>query len=160
MAIETSILGHSYYHFEDLQLSSKEFYQSIEDTIKSYEYPNLAIARVNYNEGGILSSSREYLRIKRNDYLFYVCAAPFGRSFFISWRLKEEPHIMAELLGWIPFIGKSIVRSFQKKTAFQEDTGIIFKESIKSIIDAMIAEITQTKGLRSKTASQQIASVN
>lgn len=39
MEIQLSTVAHTSYHFEDLPLSSQEFYKSIEAQLKYYEYP-------------------------------------------------------------------------------------------------------------------------
>lgn len=158
MGTEPSILGHSYFHFEDLQLSSKEFYTSVEDTLKSFEYPNLSITHPNFSESGMFSANREYLCIKRKEYLFYVCAAPFGRSFFVSWWLKEQMSMWQVLLNSIPFIGARLGRLYSNKTFFQIDTEILFKESIRRVVNGVVEEISQSKGKRYITS--EVRSLN
>jgi hypothetical protein len=42
-------------------------------------------------EGGLLSARRQYLRLKRERLVFDICAAPFGTSYFFSFRSVELP---------------------------------------------------------------------
>ncbi|TCC93701.1 hypothetical protein EZ428_02720 [Pedobacter frigiditerrae] len=148
MATEKSIVAHSSFHFEDLQLSSQKFYQSVEDTLNSFEYPNLRVTRVNLSEGTFITSSREYLCIQHKEHLFYVCAAPFGRSYFISWWLKEELSLWTFILSIIPFFGERWARNSMKKTFYQQDSEDLFLQSIKKIVEALVEKVTSDKGFR------------
>ena len=71
-------------------MSTKEFYQAVSRRIKEMQYP-VSIHTQEFGEDGWLSPRREYLRIVRGELEYYVCAAPFGRSFFISWWLRQPP---------------------------------------------------------------------
>jgi hypothetical protein len=148
MATENSIVAHSSFHFEDLQLSSKEFYATIEEQLKYYEYPNLRIKRVNFFENSVFSSFREYLCVQYKEHRFYICAAPFGRSYFISWWLKEQMSLWMVLLSYIPFIGARLVRNNTKKSFYQTDTENLFLESIKGVVNALVDKVKQEKGVR------------
>ena len=57
--------------------------------------------RVDFSEGGLLSADRSYLRMQRENLVFDVCAAPFGKSFFFSCRFAEIPIVVTiwHLLG-------------------------------------------------------------
>jgi len=149
MATDTSIVAHSSWHFEDLQLSSKEFYQSLEDQLKYYEYPQLSISRINLSTSGIFTG-REYLCVEFKEYRFYICAAPFGRSYFISWWLKQQPSAWAILLSCIPFFGESLARNSMRKTLYQQDSEDLFMQSIKKNVEAMVHKVTMDKGFLNK----------
>jgi hypothetical protein len=149
MATENSIVAHSSWHFEDLQLSSKEFYQSVEDQLKWYEYPNLRISRVNLTESSFYTG-REYLCIRFKEHHFYICAAPFGRSYFISWWLKEQPSLWTVLLSYIPFFGARLARNSMKKTFYQKDTEDLFLQSIKGVVNTLVDKVKTDKGFLNK----------
>ena len=83
------IISHWYQLIEGLQESSQQFYFLLEHAINERQIPNIDISRIDHREGGALSAKREYLRVRRKEYLFDVCAAPFGNGFFISWWLGE-----------------------------------------------------------------------
>jgi hypothetical protein len=86
--IETKSNWH--HSFSNFQFSSQEFYQRVEESVKKHEIPNVSFSRVTHSQAGIFSSRREYLRISREEYIFDVCAAPFGTDFFVSWWLGES----------------------------------------------------------------------
>ena len=88
------VLSHWYNLIEGLQESAQEFYSSLEQGVASKELPNIKISRIEYKEGGLISAKREYLRIKRKDLIFDVCAAPFGKGFFVSWWLGTKIKII------------------------------------------------------------------
>ena len=88
---ELVILSHWYHLVEGLQESSQEFYKSVEAAVKTRSVPDARISRIDYHEGGILSAKREYLRVRRKELIFDICAAPFETGFFTSWWLGEKP---------------------------------------------------------------------
>ena len=128
----------------DLKFSSDEFYKSCEEAIRKREIPDISFSRVQYSEGGVLSPNREYLHIVRGEYIYDICAAPFGTGFFVSSWYVEKPSFLKRLLRAVPFL-KSYV---EKKTYYEIDTDAIFKsfvhEGMLEAIDAMAA----SKGVR------------
>jgi len=88
------VLQHWIAFVEGFQLSSSEFYDSVEKELKAREVPGMEMARVEFAEGGILSDKRLYLRMVRERLVLDVCAAPFGRSFFFSCRFAEIPAVI------------------------------------------------------------------
>jgi len=148
MATVDTLHKHHHQHFDDLQMSSNEFYSMLEKMITVYEYPDVRCERTTMKEGGMLSSSREYLMIKRKRLVFYVCAAPFGRSFFISWYFTEEANTAANVAEKIPLIGKTIAKDMEHKSYYQYDTELMFTESIKGIIKVAIDKVSAEHGLR------------
>ncbi|HXT39011.1 MAG TPA: hypothetical protein VN887_03215 [Candidatus Angelobacter sp.] len=91
---KAEVLQHWIAFVEGFQLSSSEFYDSVEQELKAREVPGMEMARVEFAEGGILSDKRYYLRMVRERLVFDVCAAPFGRSFFFSCRFAEIPAVI------------------------------------------------------------------
>lgn len=142
------IHGHSYRHFGDLQMSSKEFYANLEKTIREYQFPNVSCKPVAFWEGGLLSDQREYLRISYLEFRYHVCAAPFGRSFFVSWWLEETEDWLLALLGRIPLIGRLFRPG--KKTYYQIDAELIFTESIEALVRAAVASVAAEHGYRAE----------
>jgi hypothetical protein len=78
----------------DFNTSVREFYDAIEKELKERRVPDLALHRIDWNEGGLLSAKREYLRLTRERLVFDICAAPFGSSFFFSCRFAEIPAVI------------------------------------------------------------------
>ncbi len=143
------IHGHSYRHFGDLQLSSREFYADLERTIGEYQFPNVTCKQVDFWEGGLLSDRREYLRISHRDLRYHVCAAPFGRSFFVSWWLEETEDWVLALLGRIPLIGR-IFRP-EKKTYYEIDAELIFTASIEALVVEAVNRVAAEHGYRAES---------
>lgn len=89
MVAPPTVIAHWDTLIENLQTSSLDFYAAVEETLKKRELPNASASRIDWREGGVLSASRKYVRVTRGLHHFDVCAAPFGRGFFISWWLGE-----------------------------------------------------------------------
>jgi hypothetical protein len=79
---------------ENFSTSTDEFYHAIQEELFEKKTPDIEISRELFAEGGLLSSKREYLRMRRERLLFDVCAAPFGTSFFFSIRFAEIPVVL------------------------------------------------------------------
>jgi hypothetical protein len=143
------VLSHWYHLIEGLQDSPKQFYTSVEEAIKRRQLPDVKLSRIDYREGGLLSAKREYFRVRRKEYIFDVCAAPFGgNAFFVSWWLGEPIGFFSGLLFSIPFIGPGLVRAFRRQTYFRLDTALMFQESVHAAVLEILDERTKAKGLR------------
>ncbi|QEC77388.1 hypothetical protein [Mucilaginibacter ginsenosidivorax] len=137
--------SHSYQHFEDLQLSAKDFYAALEARIASYQFPDVECRVVERHEDSILSSKRQYLQIEHHYLSYLVCAAPFGRSFFISWYLEQSEDGFTLALRKIPIL-RWLVPS--EKTYYQIDSELMFKNSIENIVKAAVHKLMVEHGYR------------
>lgn len=81
----------TYTLIDHFQTSSDEFYKTIEAELEARNVPGLEVSRLDYREGGMLSSKRDYLRMRRERLTFDLCSAPFGTSWFFSYRFCEIP---------------------------------------------------------------------
>ncbi|MGI8908363.1 MAG: hypothetical protein ACR2IE_17965 [Candidatus Sumerlaeaceae bacterium] len=80
----------NWHHFFDgFQASAEEFLEAIEKAVKKREVPDLRRSRIDYQERGMFSAYREYLRAGRGRFVIDICAAPFGTGFFVSWWFAE-----------------------------------------------------------------------
>jgi len=87
-----NVISHWSKLIEGLQASPRDYYASLEEVLKRRRIPGLKTSRIDWNEGGVLSPKREYLRITGGRHSFEVCAAPFGTGFFFSsWLTKRAP---------------------------------------------------------------------
>lgn len=120
--------------FEDLRFSTKEFYQIIESLIQSKEVPDLKCLRVYHSMRGILSAKREYLRVQYQEYFFDVCAAPFGRDFFLSWRQGTLTEVK--------------INKRDMKTFYEQDTQAMFSATVKYCIDKAMKQVADSRGMR------------
>lgn len=75
----------------DFESSVSKYYQAIESNLEARKVPDLEIERILLREGGLISAPREYLRLQRERYIFDLCSAPFGTSWFFSCRFAEIP---------------------------------------------------------------------
>ena len=81
----------TYTLIDGFETSTDAFYQTIEDELLARQVPGLELMRVDFREGGLLSSKRDYLRMRRERLTFDLCSAPFGTSWFFSYRFCEIP---------------------------------------------------------------------
>jgi hypothetical protein len=100
---------HWYSPVDNFEYASSDFYQAIERELQARKVPGLETSRVDLSEGGLLSNKREYLRLKRERLVFDICAAPFGTSYFFSFRFVELPLGIKPLELVIFFIGCALV---------------------------------------------------
>ena len=89
LAKSAEIISHWHFHAEDFNASSLEFYDVVKKGLEAIEAP-VRFDSIVWNEAGILSAKRAYLRVEFNRLTFDVCAAPFGKSFFFSWWLSKR----------------------------------------------------------------------
>jgi hypothetical protein len=88
---KTEVDRHWYVLFDNFETPTSEFYEAIENDLKTRELTGLEISRIEYAEGGMLSARREYLRMRRERLVFDVCSAPFGTTWFFSCRFAFIP---------------------------------------------------------------------
>ena len=98
MAEQTHLLSHWSQHFEGLSQSTQGFYETVQKSVEKRKIPDVKFSRIDFKEGGLFSSSREYLRIVRGDLRYDICGAPFGNGFFVSSRLFADGKLGDSLL--------------------------------------------------------------
>lgn len=98
------VLSHWYKLIENFQASPKAFYSAVEEALKRREIPDAATSRFDCKEGGLHTSKREYLRVKRGRHRVDICAAPFGTGFFFSSWLAEKPRSLGVLWALLLFL--------------------------------------------------------
>jgi len=86
---KAEVLSHWSLLMEDFQTSALGFYKEVEEALARREIPDIEISRVDSKEGGVASAKREYLRVRRGQLVFDICASPFGKSYFFSWWLAR-----------------------------------------------------------------------
>jgi len=144
----SDIVSHWYTSMDGLQTSSLDFYAAVEQAIAKHQIPDARTSRVDWREGGVFSAKREYLRVRRKEFVFDICAAPFGTGFFFSWWLGELPSGLWELIGLIPWFGPLMIHMFRRSTYYKMDTALMFQEAVRSAVNECIDALTSTKGLR------------
>jgi hypothetical protein len=94
---------------ENFTTTSLGFYGSVEEALGRRKIPGLKTTRVDWQEGGVLSPRREYLRITGRRYSFDICAAPFGTGyFFSSWLVKRPARFVPLFLVLFVLMGSVI----------------------------------------------------
>ena len=88
------VLDYKLSHADGINLSAQEFYAQVEATLAARKIPGMEISRVHFNEGGLLSDQRVYLRLMRERLCIDTCAAPFGNLFFFSSRTVHVPALV------------------------------------------------------------------
>ncbi len=163
MATETQILGHWYHLIDGLQQSSQDFYAALDQEIASRTMPKTKTSNVSFSEGGVLSAKRLYLRVQRGEHTFDVCAAPFGRGFFVSWWLVVNPPLAFRLPMWLRwvllplyllrFLFRAVMR-LDKETYFKIDTALMFQSTVHDAIQKVLNGLTTAQGLRALTEGE------
>lgn len=151
MATVDTIHTHGYKHFADLQMSSQEFYTTLESIIKEYQYPDVQCGIEELKEGGMFSAKRKYLSISWNRHKYLVCASPFGRSFFISWWHQEGANTSASIASKFGALGKAVASNMESKTYFEADSELMFINCMNTIIQATIDKVSADKGYKAES---------
>lgn len=145
---EPEVISHWSKLVDGLQVSPKDFYTQVESAIGKRNVPGASISRVALAEGGLFSSSREYLRVTRKDCYYDICAAPFGNGFFVSsWLLREISGIFA-ILAALPIFGAFFFRFIKPLTYYQVDTADMFQSAVHTAVMEVLDAQVKAKGLR------------
>lgn len=91
MPRQPELVSHWYTLIDGLNASSEECYRQVATDLRDRSIRDLEIAQIVWQESGLLSAKRVYLRVSRGRSVFDICAAPFGNGFFFSWRLAILP---------------------------------------------------------------------
>lgn len=153
--IPTTIISHWYHPIEGLTLSSQAFYADVEHLLADQQIDHLKIERVNMSEGGMFSAKREYLQVRRGDHVFYVCGAPFGNRFFVSWWLGHaETGFAAGLAKW-PLIGFFVRNALRRMTYYKLDTALMFQSVTHGAVTTCLDTMLNAKGLRTLSDTER-----
>ena len=155
---KANILTHhsNWSHLIDgMSFSTEEFYQRLKAELLSHGIKGVSTSIIHHKEGSVFSSSRRYLRVEWKEYRYDMCAAPFGKGFFVSWWLLYKNSILKILLGRIPFVGGWIERKWFPLTFWKVDSASMFMTYCHQSVQKVIADITKEKGVRSLTEQEQ-----
>jgi hypothetical protein len=133
---------------DDFQFSTKEFYKLIEEELKSKDIKGIQFEEVRLYEGAHFSGVRLYLKITWKEFDFYICGAPFGKGFFVSYWLIYRHSGFQIILSKIPAVGHRLLKLLYPDTFYRYDTASMFiiygDNVVKSVVDAIMKE----KGMR------------
>jgi len=134
--------------FDGAKFSTTDFYALVEAGIQEREMPAVDIGQETFHQTHVFSDLRAYLRIAHGEYVFYVCAAPFGTGTFVSWWLCVKDETWVNRI-WL--ISKLMGKDRNNKSFYQMDTEAMYKGMIHSILLSAIDNITSTQGIRGLT---------
>lgn len=144
-------IGHWNHLFPEMNHDPGQFYDLVEELLKEREVPDLATINRTFKQGGLFSHQRLYLEVSRGDYVFHVCAAPWGTGFFFSWWVRQRVTGIDELLILIPYFGPRIVKLRQYQSYYKLDTDAMFRKSVHQSVLEAIDRLTTAKGIRGLT---------
>jgi len=133
---------------DDFSFSSQEFYKLLKEEIYTKKISSLRFTNVSLKEGNMFSSRRRYLRIYWKDLHFDVCAAPFGKGFFLSWWLVYRYTFWEWVIILIPFFGFWLHSILYKSTYYKHDTGTMFMKYVHQCVLEIFDELTISHGVR------------
>jgi hypothetical protein len=140
--------------FANCNFSSQAVYDEIKKEIDDKQYPEIKISKVAHPEGGAFSHSREYLRVRRGRLIFDICAAPFGKDFFISWWQARMPTTREIFLLLLPFLNKTYLKHAREQRYYEMDTESMFVDSLKKCVEEVVKRLTVPTGSRQLTSPQ------
>jgi hypothetical protein len=133
---------------DNFQFSTQEFYTLLQLELQERGIKSIVAKKVALKEGNAFSSKRTYLRATWKEYQYDICAAPFGKGFFISWWLLYKSSIGQILISKIPFIGIWLARKLYPVTYYKIDTASMFMTYAQASVLKVIDDITKAKGVR------------
>jgi hypothetical protein len=87
-----TVRSHWHHRCEHISVSVEPFYNLVLQQLANKQIPHLQTSKVLWNEGGVISPKREYLRIMLDSNIFDICTAPFGNgTFFSCWVAEKHP---------------------------------------------------------------------
>jgi hypothetical protein len=117
---------------------------------------NLKVKVIEKNTGGVLSGKRLYAEVSFDDYIYDVCAAPFGKSFFVSYWMHFELRKREKVVLGIPFVGNRLLKVFFPFTYYRIDTSNMFHGLMHQIIIEMIDDISVEHKLEKLSENQKV----
>ena len=144
----SEVQGNWSHLFANMEHDPREFYKLVKEILEEQKLPGVKIGGRTFKQGGALSHQRLYLEVYRGDYIFHICAAPWGNGFFFSWWGRKNMNTLEAILIKIPFIGPAIEQIMQYESYYKLDTDRMFATSVHQSVLAAIDSLTETKGIK------------
>lgn len=138
---KSDVVGNWSHLFPNMEHDPEEFYKLVEEMLAEREVPDIKTGRKIFKQGGLLSHQRLYLKVSRGDYIFHICAAPWGTGFFFSWWVRKVS----------PYLSRLNSKVAQYHTYYQLDTNAMFRTSVHQSVLAAIDRLTKAKGVKGLT---------
>jgi hypothetical protein len=143
-------------YIDGLKMSGQEFYNLLQESIDERAYPDIRFNRVKHKQSrGPFGAKREYLRVKRKEYYFDVCAAHFGNGCFFSYWSFERISLIHRLIYILPIIGKNLVFFLRKRTYYQQDEQSVFLSATHDAVLELVKGQIKQNGLRDLSELEQ-----
>ena len=153
------LLNHWNILIKGLEYSPLDFYKQLEEELKSEGIEGLRITTHAIPEGSFVSARRQYATIAWKEYKYSVCAAPFAKSFFVSYRSLGKTRFWKYAFTSIPFLGKHFKKGFGGISWYKEDTIMMFHTIVHESIVKVVNEVAEGQNLERIPESQCIPKV-
>jgi len=147
-ALSSTIMSHWGTMIEELAASVQSFYTDIEEAIQRRSVPGLQVSRAVSREGGLVSANREYLQVRRNEYVFHICGAPFANGFFVSYWLGEHQGFWRSLISSFPMADLLFAGLLRPLTYYRIDTANMFLSLVHTAVLEVVDDMMEAKGVR------------
>lgn len=151
MAQALNITSHWQHSVENLNTSTVDFYKEVTKVLGVKKAP-VKIATVEWRERGIFSTKRQYLRVSYEQYVFDICAAPFGNDFFWSWWLGTKPSVVES----IPYVGFLLKFLVKPDTYHSEDTRQMFQDTVHRVVLDVVSGVLSTHKMSPLGAAERL----
>lgn len=140
--------------YYDTQFSGQDFHERVKAAVESLELPGVKIGKEGFRESHLLSDKREYLRVARHEYNFYVAGVPYGKGSYVSWWLTETNE---RPINKIPLISKWLGKDRNNKTFHQLDTEQMFRSVVHSAVTEVIKTMNGYENVRPYNPANRVA---
>lgn len=124
-------LAHWHVTIPGLTIPQDRFYAFLSERVDRLKLEGVKIERYRVYEEHLASFTRPYLRVRRGNLRYFVFAAPFGESFFVSSWLLYQRRTFLRFLLHVPVLGwlvGGLVRLLSADTLYQYDSALHFHE--------------------------------
>lgn len=136
--------------FHGMTFSAEEFYKKVEQTVQDWKIPGITIDRESFLESHLFSAKREYLRITRNEFVYFIGAVPLGTGMFVSsWMCQKA--VKKHSLENTPFLNKLMGKERENKSFYQEDVDYMYRSAVHTAVLEVVDSYTNASGVRGLT---------
>jgi|GEM_PF-1863329 len=133
---------------EGAEVASAEYYQAMKEQLLTHGIKGLTTTIKTLPEGGVGKPMREYLRVKKDDVIFYVCTFKLGTSqIFTYWQIAPK-NFWRRFWRIIPILGNLIIAMFMPVTLYRIDLSSALNGIIQEDLKTVTAQFNQNKGIR------------
>ena len=135
---------------DGLEATPSEVYRAVQEKVREQNMPGVVFKVVSWNEAGLLSDKRDYLRIRWGELSYDLCVAPFGNGVFFSSWLAEHPTPLVSFLSSVPIVRWFVIawiRFFDPVTYYKIDSASMFQGAVQSSVMEVLDSLTNAQGL-------------